>query len=274
MKKIIIAFDGKNFSRAGLKYAALLNQQDKILLTGVFAPNTSFAGSYVYPTEVPVAGGYPVADEDVIESMEKNIDEFERYCQRSDIEYRVHRDTGDFALPQLKYESRFADLLVLSSASFFSVPKEERISALFKEVLHAAECPVLIVPEDFVPPEHIVLAYDGSEDAVFAIKQFCYLLPEFTVKQCLLVYANPNPKSDVPDLYNIEELAGRHFADLTIEKVDLMPQRYFATWLAARRSPLLVTGSFGRNTVSRMFRKSFITDVIEYSGTLIFVAHR
>ena len=47
-----------------------------------------------------------------------------------------------------------------------------------KDVLHDVACPVLLVPEKFDFPESVILAYDGSEESVYAIKQFAYLFPE------------------------------------------------------------------------------------------------
>ena len=273
MKKIIVAFDGMNYPAGALKFAAFLNDQNASLVTGAFVPNISFAGSFVYPTEVPVAGAFP-ADEEALEVMEENVHRFENYCEHHGIEYRVHKDETDFAVPQLRYETRFADLMLLSSESFYSKPEEKRISELFKEMLHLSECPVLIVPEEFTPPQEIVIAYDGSEDSVYALKQFAYLFPELALKPTVLVYANPKANKDVPDLSNIEELAARHFPDLSIEKLALMPRDYFATWINVKRSPMLVAGSYGRSTASRVFKKSFISEVMEFNRTSVFIAHR
>ncbi|HEX6915187.1 MAG TPA: universal stress protein [Chitinophagaceae bacterium] len=274
MRKVIIAFDGRNYSHSALEFARFLNEENPLLLTAVFAPNLSFAGSFVYPTELPVSSAYPLLDDSVIEETEKNAAHFSEFCARHGIEYRIHKDISDFALPELRYESRFADLMLVDSRSFYSHPEKQEISELFEEVLHIAECPVVILPSTFEVPQQVVLAYDGSEDSVYAIKQFAYLFPEFVSRPCLLVYANAIVRKDVPDLSNIGELVSRHFGDLSIEKLEMMPQRDFAGWLAGKRSPLLVTGSFGRSSVSRLFKKSFINDVIQYSGTSIFVAHR
>ena len=41
-----------------------------------------------------------------------------------------------------------------------------------RTAVHDAECPVLIVPEDCPFPVNVILAYDGSDDSVFAMKQF------------------------------------------------------------------------------------------------------
>ena len=91
--------------------------------------------------------------------------------------------------------------------------------------------PLLLVPEKFDFPESIILAYDGSENSVFAIKQFAYLFPELSNRQTLLVYANDDAEEDFPDKIQIEELAARHFSNLTLFKLDVNPKKYFSTWI-------------------------------------------
>lgn len=273
MKKVILLFEGESYSDVALQFAADLNEKEKILLAGIFAPNVSYAGSFVYPTEIPMAG-YPLADSEVLAVMEKNSQRFSEFCAKHEIECRVHRNTDDFALPALKYESRFADLMIVSSKAFFSIPEEERISELLQETLHEAECPVLIIPDDFQQPKQLVVAYDGSEDSVFAIKQFAAVFPQLCSKPCLMVYVNTKSKKTIPELSNIEELAARHFPNLTFEKLAVEPKTYFATWLNAKKSPLLIAGSFGRSAFSRMFRGSFIKGVLSTPGVSVFIAHR
>ena len=53
----------------------------------------------------------------------------------------------------------------------------EESDEYLKDALHASECPVLVVPEKFDFPESNILAFDGSESSVYAIKQFVYMFP-------------------------------------------------------------------------------------------------
>jgi hypothetical protein len=200
----------------------------------------------------------------------QNIERFEKLCKDNNINYVVHKDFYDFALSGLKKESRFADLLILGSEVFY---RQMASTEYLNDALNNVACPVLLVPEKFDFPESIILAYDGSEDSVFAIKQFAYLFPELTTRQTLLVYANEDAEKGFPDKIQIEELVSRHFSNLTFFRLNLNPKKYFSEWVAEKKSAMLVSGSYGRSGLSLLFRKSFINDIINDHCVPVFIAH-
>jgi hypothetical protein len=87
-------------------------------------------------------------------------------------------------------------------------------NAYMKEILHSTECPILLLPERSDLPGSIVLAYDGTPSAVYAIKQFAYLFPELSDIPTYLVFVN--------------------------------------SWITGRENPWLVTGSYGRSELSQL----------------------
>jgi nucleotide-binding universal stress UspA family protein len=273
MKKIILAFDGSHFSEGAFEFARRLNELHPILLTGIFLPQDELSNLWSYADG---AGGpfIPLIESTESDIVQKNIGRFEKLCQGNGIDYRVHKYLYDFVLPELKKESRYADLLILGNETFYKSMGTKAPNDYLQDALHDVKCPVLLVPEKFDFPESIILAYDGSEDSVFAIKQFAYIFPELTNKQTLLVYANNEAKKDFPDKIYIEELAARHFNDLTLTKLDIDPGKYFSTWISEKKSALLVSGSYGRSGLLQVFRKSFIKDVIADHRLPVFIAHK
>ena len=105
------------------------------------------------------------------------------------------------------------------------------------------------------------------------MKQFAYLFPEFSDNETLLVYAKEEDEMDFPDETYIEELAGRHFANLTLMKLHVDPKKYFNAWIEDRKAAILVTGAFGRSGISEVFKRSFITEVIRDHQLPVFIAH-
>jgi hypothetical protein len=185
----------------------------------------------------------------------------------------VHKDYYNFALPELKKESRFADLLIIGSEKFYENMGIDKPNEYLKDVLHGVECPVVLVPEKFTFPESVILAYDGSDSSVYAIKQFAYLFPDLCRKETLLVYSNDDDKKDFPDKIEMEELAARHFRRLTLFKLQLNPKKYFATWINEKKGTILVSGAYGRSGLSELLRRSFINDVIAEHKLPIFITH-
>jgi len=273
MRKILLAFEGSHFSSGAFEFARQMNETDKVLLTGVFLPHIVYAGYGSYGGGMVAPVPVPVMEGDDTEGIRETVEQFENLCVKNNIEFRVHQDTEEAVLAELIKESRFADLLIIGSEVFYKDIGTDPNSYI-KNILHDAECPVLIVPEKYDYPDTVILAYDGSESSVFAMRMFAYIFPVLSRKPALLVYASENGKIEFPDQEYMEEFAARHFPDLTLFKLQTDPKKYFAGWVAEKKHALLVTGSFGRSGFSRLLKKSFVTDVIKENELPVFVTHR
>jgi hypothetical protein len=275
MKKIILAFDGSNFSEGAFEFVRRLNEIQPILVTGVFVPQVALSNVSSYSPAAAFAGAYvPILDDEEGEVVEKNIARFESLCRKNGIRYRVHKEFIDFALPELKKESRFADVLLISGELFYKRFIELDHYDYLRDLLHVSECPVLVLPERYQFPVNNILAYDGSEEAVYALKQFAYLFPELAVNKTLLVYAQEKGEGGFPSRDYIVELATQHYKDLTFYKLDVNPRKYFNTWIKNENGSLLISGSFGRSAFSQIFKKSFVADIIRDHKVPVFIAHK
>ena len=274
MKKILIVFDSGNFSEGAFEFVRCLNEIQPVLVTGVFVAQVDYATLWGYAAAVEVGAVYypPVLDEEL--DILINIERFEHLCQINGISYRVHKNFLDPALPELKKETRFADAIILSGELFYKGVILNNHFAYLKAALHATECPVLIIPEKYEFPDNNILAYDGSEESVFAIKQFAYVFPELSKNKTLLVYTDHHKEKDFPDKERIIELSTQHFKDLTLYKIDLDSKKYFSSWLDSKKGSILVSGSFGRSGVSQLLKKSFVTDIIKDHKVPVFIAHK
>ena len=148
MKKILLAFDGSHFSEGALEFARQLHYINPVYLAGIFLPQINYSALWSYS-----GGGkaedifVPLVEDENATGMKENIWRFEEYCNKHDIEFSVHKDFMDMALPQLKEESRFADLLIISSERFYEQAGKDGPNAYLKDVLHDVECPIIVVPE-------------------------------------------------------------------------------------------------------------------------------
>lgn len=275
MKKVLLALDCTKFSEGAFEFARRMNQNEKILLTGAFLPHINFSTLWSYVNAVEGAAVLAEPEGEDREAAENNIAHFEILCRRFDIAYTVHRQFFDFALPEFKKETRFADLVILSSENFFGMPGTAESGDYLKNALHEAESPVVIVPEKFSYPQTNILAYDGSASSVFAIKQFAYLFPEFCDNKTWLITIGRNDKDGIPNEENIEELAGQHFSYISLLKLDMGNDETLADWIDTEKvKPILVAGSFGRSQLSRIMKKSFVTELIAQHKYPVFISHK
>jgi nucleotide-binding universal stress UspA family protein len=273
MKKILIAFDGIHYSKGAFEFARRLNELQPILLTGVFLPQVDFSNALSY-AQGGAAAFIPLVEGYNAELVQQQVQIFEEACVRHQIEFRIHKERYDFAMPELKKETRFADLLLLGSEKFYGNLGTKTPNDYLRMALHEAECPVILAPEDFKFPESNVLSYDGSEDAAFAIKSFHCLFPELCDNKTILVYATEKRKAEIPEMDYMKELSARHFSNLTMQILEADPKKYFGTWINDIKNPILVCGSFGRSGISQTFKHSFISEVINDHKIPIFITHR
>ncbi len=272
MKKIIIPFDGGHFSEGAFKLASMLNETSPVLLTGIFLPEVDYAKIFFFPTAFAAPAYIPVLEDFEEETVERNINLFIELCQKNNIKHKTHKDLYDTAVSLLSMESRFADMMIIGSEVFYTNGSAGPFEYL-KETLHHAECPVMIVPEKFKQPSQVILAYDGSQSSVYAIKQFAYLFPELCKLNTKLVYFG-DEKQDVPRRDLIEELASAHFEKFSITKISGEDKNGFDGWLSEHWDPVLVSGSFNRSGISELFKRSFVIETIRQHKTSVFIAHQ
>jgi hypothetical protein len=273
MKKIIIPFDGGHFSKGAFSFVNSLHEMKHVLLTGIFLPEVDYARFFFFPTAFAAPVYIAGIENFQEENIDTNIEQFAQACQRNLIEYRIHKDLFGSSISQLTKETRFADLMVIGSEAFYTNGIVDGSYEYLKDALHTTECPVIIVPEKFNFPSNIILAYDGSASSVYAIKQFANLFPELCNLKTIVLYAE-DEKHSLPDQVLIEELAARHFENLTITKLNSNHKNEINNWISEHQDSLLVSGSFGRSGFSEIFSRSFIIDIIKEHATPVFIAHK
>lgn len=274
MRKILIPFDGTQYSQGAINFAKSLNEAERISVTGLFLPLVSMASLWSYADPMTGATYSPLLEEGSAELVDSNIKRFEEFCSKHKIRHQVNKAMYDFAMPELRKETRFADLVILGSETFYHNVDGEIPGEYLKEALHFAECPVIVVPETYVFPEKNILAYDGSESSVFAIKQFMYLFPELAENPTLLVTTSNAPSDLANQDPDIHGLVSAHFGNISFLNLQIDPKKYFATWMSESKNSILVCGAFSRSLISQILRQSFVEDVLRDHKIPVFISHR
>jgi hypothetical protein len=150
MKKILFVCDVNNFPEGAFKFTASLNELEPILLTGAFFHSVNF--DVLMPAALAIAPkpllAFTFSD---IDEVHRSIEKFERQYQRAGIEYRVHEESDVFKIADVIKETRFSDAVVISETLFFRHIDAEQPNSYMNSVLHASECPVMIIPENYNP---------------------------------------------------------------------------------------------------------------------------
>lgn len=271
MKKILLPLNGDHYPQELLDFVCTLHPLGPVLLTAAISPVSDYAS--MLESELPGAIPAP-ADGDGEQIARRLCRRVERACEDFGIPCKVHLDREDFALPCLRKESRYSDLLLLSGRHFFEERDSVQPNGWMKDILHRAECPVLLLPGKTGLPGEVILAYDGSAESVFAIKEFAHLFPEFSAVQTTLVYIDDKIDAKIPEEVSIRELGRLHFKKFRVLKLRMKSADFYDTWIGMMTNPWLVTGSFGRSALSQVFRGSFSEELIRRHEVPVFVAHR
>lgn len=269
MKKIALVCDGAHFPYGAFGLVKNIHESSPVFVTGIFLHGTQFAQYGVLPDPAYSHAHASVLDIDAA-ATERTVARFIAECKEHHITFSVHSHQEDIVFnPAL--ESRLADLLVFSAGSFYKNMDEKQPNIYTRNLLHAAECPVLAVPEETPGVNKIVLLYDGSATSVFAIKQFTYLFPEWCALDTKLLYFGVG--DEVPLLENLQELLQLHFPKLSITRLSKGSHQTMLRQLEEQTGTLLVCGAYGKHFVPAAFRKSFIAEVLQQHRLPVFIAH-
>jgi hypothetical protein len=274
MKKVILSLDGQHFPKGAFEFVKSCNLENKILLAGVFLSPVDYSKllSYTGLDGISIMPEWLVNNEDDV-PVNRNIGLFTEACIAEGIEFRIHKDIDMMAIASLVEETRFADVLFISSDLFYANVAKQQPNFYLEEVLKRTECPVMLIPENYTKPNQVILSYDGNESSVFAIKQFACLFPELAKKETLLLHIMQH-EDELPEYSLVTELVSRHYPNLKIQSLHLKQKKDFAEWLSERPGSMVVMGAYARSGFSQLFKKSFATDVIHDIKMPLFISHK
>ncbi len=198
-----------------------------------------------------------------------------KVCGKGKISFSVHRDKS-IALHELKHESMFSDLIIISEQETFTRYKEKPPTRFMKDLLADVQCPVLVVPGVYKPVDKITLLYDGGPSALYAVKMFSYLLGDynevpvevFTVKSAYL------DNLRLPDNKLMREFIKRHFPKAEYKVVKGDPEEQVVGYLRNHKeNKLIVLGAYRRSELSRWFKTSMADILMRELDTPLFIAH-
>jgi hypothetical protein len=277
MKKIIAAFDGIRFSDSTLQYAVYLAKQCDAHLVGIFLRESTVAGYALYELVARQSISGSKIFEDIESSDKENIHQsiskFVSACRDADINYSLHQDKKN-AVDELIHETLFADLLVIDAWETFSYLVTKLPGWFMKQVLHESHCPVIVVPQKFMPLKKVSLLYDGSPASIFAMKIFNYVLPEFsTLKTQVISAVKKNSSPLLPENKLVKEWMTRRNSAVQFKVIRGGTKELMTSMEKENGSCLIVAGSYQRSQLSMWFHESIANLLMRKTKTPVFIAH-
>lgn len=277
MNKIIAAIDSLKPSSSTMEYAIGLAKKNEAHLIGVLLDDFSYTSYKIYDLVNSEGGLIGSAkhqlDKKDMKTRAKSATLFEQACREAGIHYSIHHDKG-YALKDLIHETTFADLLVIDMRETFEHYPQKAPTDFIKELLVAANCPVLIVPHVFRPIEQVIFLYDGEASSVRALKAFHYSLPALIPYKLKTLFVNwTGVGNHLPDDHLLKEWMKRHHE--VVEYVTLAgdPEAEIVDYLRKQtETSLVVLGAYRRSRLSRWLKPSKADALMRELKALLFIA--
>jgi hypothetical protein len=273
MKQILIIAAGHQLPKGPFAFLRSIHEGERVHARGLFfrpVDQSALAAAGASNNIVP----FLELEEKEKEVIAAHKALFGRQCEASHIPYSLHVNDGEWNKDLFIRESRFADLILISGQLFYAETDNDLRDEYLREALQQAECPVLVVPENFKTIQHLYMAYDGSRESVYAIKQFCHLFPNLIDLPTEILYIHEDAGDTIPDLERLQQFTQLKFDCMSFSKLRFNAAEYFSTWISEKKNVLLVSGSFGRSSLSYVRKRSFAEDMIQNRQLPVFIAHR
>jgi hypothetical protein len=262
MEKILLAMDALSLNTNAIDFACYIARLTRSRLTGIFLEGLM--------EERPLVP----AGEDGKAAVETNIHRFREACICRETLSLVHRDRG-VPLSEIVSESRFSDLIIIDPETAFNRKDVVVPGRFVKDVLRAAECPILIAPYSFEAVEEIVFSYDGSLSSAFAMREFAHLFPELAKIPVVVLSIRNDESPALEEQFKVKEWLRAHYDNLrfVVRQGGGASDQLFA-YLIEKKNAIVVLGAFGRSEISTFFRPSHASLLVKSVNLPMFIAHQ
>ena len=278
MEKILLAIDSQNLDTNTLSFACYLALLTNSRLTGIFLENLEVEEEVVInqSEEIPFIESISIQekpeDEEKVKVREGNMNLFKSITEKKGVQASIHLDKG-IPAAEIISETRFADILIIDAATSFSSFYDGPITRFVKDLLHHAECPVVISPENFEVIDSIVFCYNGSKSSVFAIKQFTYLFPELRYNRAKIIFLSRENEESEAEVLVLAEWLRYYYTDVEFLAMEKDATEAFFNYLLKKKNDFVVMGAYGRGLLASFFENNAGETEVRTTSLPIFVAH-
>lgn len=182
-------------------------------------------------------------------------------CRSENLAFDIIEE--QMGLSELVMRTKFADCLLCEGKIN---PGRYHIT----DLLTRAYCPVYLLGDRPVPPRTVVLAYDGSAACMSAARTYSQVFETGADYVCL--HFSPNGQA-VPHRAELEHwlLLQHPGGRIVVERQAV--EDGLSNWISQHDTDLVIMGSYGRSAISRFFRHSLASRLLEEGGSGLLLSH-
>ncbi len=278
MKKIILVLNSQQIGTGSVEFACYIANLTHSGLTGLFIEEPEFhqPSSLRLNKNSNIEANAANGVEGVVAektATKTNVQLFKEACSNRGVNVTVYPVLKD-VVEKVRQESRFADVLIVDPATSFNGTGEGIPSHFVKQVLSNSECPVIIAPDVVNGIREIVFCYDGSASAVFAMKQFTYLFPEYSDHNVVILHiATPDEGTLEAVNKKIFDWLKPHYASVNFHILEGSVDNELFPYFLRKEKQFVVMGAYGRGLLSNFFKKSSADLIMRVIDLPLFITH-
>jgi nucleotide-binding universal stress UspA family protein len=276
MRQIIVALEAADVKTNAIDFACYLaNLTRSKLVCALMDGNGEFIKEEEMISTTPgksaSAGQYPGLDAKA-NLIKKNKIFFSEACSRRGVISEFLPEIP-LTLNELIKESRFSDLIIADVTISFQKRFEGIPSMFLEQLLKRTECPVIVAPESFDGIQEIVFAYDGSESAMFAIRQFAHLFPELSKTKLTVVEVVDENDRLFTEQDRLAQWLKNYYSNVEYKRLYGRPKDELFGYLLEKENIIVVMGAFGRTMLSALLSKSNAELILKAVNLPVFISH-
>ncbi len=206
------------------------------------------------------------------ERLGKNELLFNEICSNREVNSEFLPDPP-LLFNELIKESRFADLIIADAATSLQTRFEGVPTVFLEQLLKKTECPVFVAPESFEACEEIIFAYDGSDSAMFAIKQFTHLFPEFRKVKFTVLEISDDKDRPITEGDRLAQWLKNYYSNVNFKLLYGNAKDELFGFLLKKEKVIVVMGAFGRTMLSSLVSKSNAELILKAVNLPVFISH-
>lgn len=279
LETVCLAVDASTYAETAARYAAFLGRRLKLPLHALHVVDsrlfsaTGFVGAGVGDLVGSPALQFDSELQGVLEARGRTLlAQAQALAERESVaEIHTELRTG-LPAAELSERGSASDLLVLGRQGDGAQRKQpSRLGSVVERVVRNAEGAVLVTPEEFLEPQRLLLAYDGSDEAIQALP-YAVAFAERLRLPLLAVSVDDDEAVAEAHLGAVRDFVSQRAQGLSLTtEVQRGPPA--ETILAAvRPGDVLAIGAFGEGRLTEFFRGS-TTDTLLRSAEVPLLLH-
>jgi len=277
MKKILAVIDAVNYREEQLDTIQYISGMFRSNLTIIMLEDVNSISPLMAPDFAEgVPGNYYEivikAAEEKGHIIKKNLVAIKKACRDRKINCNIRSDKGA-ATEEIILESRFADLLLIDKELSFPFLFDSNPTGFVKNLLVSAQCPVLVVPDNFLVPKGVIFCYNGTFSSLYAIKAFTSVFPGIVAKDCKIAYVSEKGHDDIPHEQHLREYLHCYSNHVEYKVLSGPADIVLEAYMRNNSDYIGAFGAYGRSRLSRFFDSSSAENILRNMQGPLFISH-